>query len=184
MIISAQELKDKHKIFTSINDEILQMRIDAVETSIRKVTHNNFQNKYMRMEAKAENNKILGFSPYFKIGDTIEISKSYVNDGLYIINQIDNGLILNNTLYDTPYNLVTKIVYPLDVIQGAIDMLKWMERNEAFNDLEKEKPIQSETISRHSITYASDSTDLDIDPIFGVPYKYTSFLKRYIKARF
>ena len=46
------------------------------------------------------------------------------------------------------------------------------------------KDIQSETLSRHSVTYATDSTEADLDEEFGVPKKHTAFLKRYKKARF
>lgn len=186
MIISSKELKEKYGIFVSLDDAVLQNKIDAIEIAIRKATNNKFQNRCMRWEGAVRNNRVLGSSPFFKVGDTVEISRSLVNDGLYVIEDInDDGMLMKDAqLFDMPYNMITRIIYPKDVVDGVISMLKWQERNEKLNDENSEKPIQSETISRHSVTYATDTTDLDIDRLFGVPYKYTSFLKRYMKARF
>ena len=68
---------------------------------------------------------------------------------------------------------------------GVVDIMKWKLKNEAANSGDtSKKDIQSETISRHSVTYATDSTESDIDERFGVPRKYMAFLKSYIKPRF
>ena len=81
--------------------------------------------------------------------------------------------------------LITKIEYPLDLQMGAIEIMRWQLKNENQNyNPDADKDVQSETISRHSVTYAQDVTESDIDPNFGVPKKYTAFLKRYMKARF
>lgn len=75
--------------------------------------------------------------------------------------------------------------YPLDVKMGAINMLKWQLRNDEQNSGNTSKqPVASETISRHSVTYATDSTESDIDALTGVPRKMSAFLKPYMKARF
>lgn len=75
--------------------------------------------------------------------------------------------------------------YPLDVKMGAINMLKWRLRNEEQNSGDTSKqPVASETISRHSVTYAADSTEADIDELTGVPRKMSAFLKPYMRARF
>lgn len=75
--------------------------------------------------------------------------------------------------------------YPLDVQMGAINILKWQLRNDAQNSGDTSKqPVSSETISRHSVTYAADSTESDIDTLTGVPQKLSAFLKPYTKARF
>ena len=81
--------------------------------------------------------------------------------------------------------MVTKVEYPLDVQRGVLDILRWQYKNANQNyNPDAEKEVQSESISRHSVTYARDTTESDIDSEFGVPRKYTSFLKRYMKARF
>lgn len=75
--------------------------------------------------------------------------------------------------------------YPLDVEMGAINMLKWQLRNDEQNSGDTSKqPVASETISRHSVTYAADTTEADIDELTGVPRKMSAFLKPYIRARF
>ena len=75
--------------------------------------------------------------------------------------------------------------YPMDVKLGVANVLKWQLRNEAAsNGDDSQKAVQSETISRHSVTYVTDTTEADIDARFGVPKKYTAFLKPYMKARF
>ena len=75
--------------------------------------------------------------------------------------------------------------YPLDVKMGVINMLKWQLRNDEQNSGDTSKqPVASETISRHSVTYAADSTESDIDALTGVPRKMSAFLKPYMRARF
>lgn len=75
--------------------------------------------------------------------------------------------------------------YPPDVKLGAINILKWQIQNEERNSGDASKQaVQSETISRHSVTYAADSTESDIDATIGVPRKLCAFLKLYERARF
>ena len=68
---------------------------------------------------------------------------------------------------------------------GAVNVLRWQLRNEAAAAGDKsQKPVQSETLSRHSVTYATDATEADIAADFGVPKKHVAFLNNYMKARF
>lgn len=77
------------------------------------------------------------------------------------------------------------IEYPADIKMGCVDILRWKLRNEAANSGDTtQKAVQSETISRHSVTYAADASETDIDERFGVPKKHTAFLRPYMKARF
>lgn len=65
--------------------------------------------------------------------------------------------------------------YPPDVKMGVVNLVQW-----DLNSREK-VGVQSETISRHSITYASmTAADFDI----GYPKRLLGFLKPYMKARF
>lgn len=77
------------------------------------------------------------------------------------------------------------VEYPMDVKLGAVNILKWQLKHEAAaaGDTSK-KDIQSETLSRYSVTYATDASESDIDSKFGVPKKLVAFLKLYKKARF
>ena len=86
---------------------------------------------------------------------------------------------------DEDFVLVTKVEYPEDVKLGAVNVLRWQLRNEAAAAGDKsQKPVQSETLSRHSVTYATDATEADIAADFGVPKKHVAFLNNYMKARF
>lgn len=75
--------------------------------------------------------------------------------------------------------------WPDDIKMGVVDLLRWKLRNEAANSGDTSKQaVQSETLSRHSVTYAQDTTEADIDARFGFPRKYAAFLKPYMRARF
>ena len=111
-----------------------------------------------------------------KEGDTIQISESMYSNGVYTIKEIADGFLdLGKGLYDEPEVLVTKVEYPIDVVMGAINMLKW--------DLENRDKvgIASETISRHSVTYFDMNGD---NSIMGYPKALLGFLKPYMRARF
>lgn len=75
--------------------------------------------------------------------------------------------------------------YPMDIKLGCADIIRWKLRNEAANSGDtSQKDVQSETISRHSVTYAADQSEKDMDEELGVPKKHTAFLNQYVKARF
>ncbi len=162
--------------FKGMDEDALSMKLEAVESLIRSYTNNNFQNRAMRMEAPASQGLLLGCSPFFKAGDTVQISQSKVNDGLYVITEINDGSIaVDRELFDAPFNRVTKIIYPPDVQKGVVDLMIWEKKNR------QKVGIKSETLSRHSITYYDqDATN----QVMGYPVSLLGFLKPYIKPRF
>lgn len=95
---------------------------------------------------------------------------------------------LEQTIKNYTNNTFTKdgvVDYPADVKLAAVNILKWQLKNEAANSGDKsQKDIQSETLSRHSVTYAADASEADISADFGVPKKLVACLKLYKKARF
>ena len=103
-----------------------------------------------------------------------------------VVKEIEEDfIVLDKLLLDESVVLVSKVEYPKDVQMGVVEMLKWKLKNEAANDGDvSKKTIQSETISRHSVTYATDSSEADLDEELGVPKKHTAFLKHHKKARF
>lgn len=180
MILTNEELRAY--ITTDIPDELLSLKLSAIESLIRRYTNNNFQNRAVRCRSAIERGVIVSPSPHFKTGDTVQISENPLNEGLYVI---EDGMILNPVPLNSEYNLITKVVYPDDIKMGVVDMLKWKLRNEERNSGDTDKQaVQSETISRHSVTYAADNTESDIDERLGYPKKLTAFLKPYVKARF
>lgn len=114
--------------------------------------------------------------PIFKEWDTVQISETVYNDGIYTVKSIDGNMIeLNERLIDEAHALVTLVKYPADVQQGVINLMKW--------DLENRDKvgIASETISRHSVTYFNMDGD---NSTMGFPKSLMGFLKPYMKARF
>lgn len=105
MIVKVEKLASMDE-FKGIDADVLSMKLEAVESLIRSYTNNNFQNRAVRIEAPIENGVLLGHSPYFKVGDTVQISQSMVNDGLYGIAEItDEGITLDGEVYDFPLTL-------------------------------------------------------------------------------
>lgn len=175
MIISVEQLKQYIPGITE-SDVIIEAKLKALELSIRKHTNNNFQNRGVRFACPAMDTKLYLSTDMLKAGDTVQITESIYSNGVYVIKAIKDGFIeLEKPLLDESHVLVTKVEYPVDVIMGVVNMLKW--------DLENRDKvgIQSETISRHSVTYFNMDGD---NSSMGYPKSLLGFLKPYMKARF
>ena len=149
-------------------------KLKAIEGIIRDYTHNNFQERRIRFYAPAVDDILKANSSYLEGGDSIEISES-INSGVYTVTNIESGGIkVDKKLYDVPHNMVTKIVYPEAVKNGALNLLKW--------DIENRDKvgIKSETISRHQVTYF----DMDSNSESGYPSSLMGFLDPYIQPRY
>lgn len=177
MIMTVAEFKAH--VNTDADDKVIESRLKAVELFIRKHTHNNFQVKGTGRIADVVGGMFVveALNPY-KVGDTIHISGSEKNDGLYTIKEADdNTFTVNEPTRDEIDVFVTLVDYPADVKMGAIELVKY--------DLENRKKvsagIQSETISRHSVTYKVPDKS---DTVKGYPQNLMGFLELYMKARF
>lgn len=113
MIISIEELKKY--ITTTLDDSVLEAKLQALEASIQRYTNNNFQRCLIDGE------------------------------------------------------------YPPDVKMGVVNMLQWDIDNRG------KVGIQSETISRHSVTYFNMDGE---NSLMGYPKSLLGFLKPYMRARF
>ena len=175
MLLNVDDLVSMSE-FNKVDVNQLQSKVDALEIMIRKMTNNNFQNRNVRFTAQTNtNSRIMNVHPFLKVGDTVQISESGVNDGVYTITDIQKDFIrLDRDLFTTEHNLVTKVEYPKDVILGCLNLLKWDIQNR------DKVGVKSETLSRHSVTYY----DLDMNHELGYPKSLISFLKPYMKARF
>ena len=176
MILTVAEVKKFLPELSAVSDELLQQKLDAVEVMVREHTNNNFQNRNIRFLADSVGTILNGSSPFLKEGDTIQVSESRVNDGLYVLKSVsDDSVVVDRPMFTVGHNLVTKIEYPADVKLGIINLLKW-----DFGNRDK-VGIKSETISRHSVTYF----DLDhLNQVMGYPVSLLGFLDSYKKARF
>lgn len=176
MILSVAEAKNFLPELSTMSDDLLKQKLDAVEIMVRKYTNNNFQNRNIRFLADSVGTILNGSSPFLVEGDTIQVSDSRVNDGLYVLKSVsDDSVVVDKPLFTVGHNLVTKVEYPADVKLGIINLLKWDVANR------DKVGIKSETISRHSVTYF----DLDSsNQVMGYPVSLLGFLESYKKARF
>lgn len=175
MIIAVDEVMKLPEFFGQTESAIAD-KLNAAELMIRAYTNNNFQNRFVRFVTNSLGNRLFGTSDFLKVGDTVQISQSKVNDGLYTITEITDRFIrVDVDLYKYPENLVTKVEYPADIKAGLLELLKWDVKNRPKTG------IKSETLSRHSVTYY----DQDINnQVMGYPVTLLGFLKPYMKARF
>ena len=166
----------------AIDDSITQDDLDALETSVRELTNNNFQNVHIRfkgIEFMANNliavkDSIVGL----KVGDTIEVNYSHYNDGLFVIEEIAGKQI---KVQGTPFfvantggSMLTLVQYPADIARGIKKLIAYDKK------MASKVGIKSESISRMSITYYDVNASETVD---GYPAALVSFLQKYEKMR-
>ena len=172
MIITVNDLKNQINVGNA-TDEQITIKLDAIEAVIRAYTNNNFQMRDVRFVGHADGMCVYGHPQFFTVGDTVQISQSGINDGLYMVTAVaEDHLELDKALMECPINLVTKIKYPADVIQCAVDLYAWKQAKG------EKVGIKSETISRHSVTYEDSGT-----LFMGYPTGILNGLKLHKKAR-
>lgn len=174
MILAVDEVM-KLPEFATQNEKVIEEKLNAAEFMIRTYTNNNFQNRFVRFTADSLGNRLLGTSDFLKVGDTVQISQSMVNDGLYKVTELGDDFIrVDQELYKST-NLITKVEYPADVRAGVLELLKWDIKNRSKTG------VKSETLSRYSVTYFDQDVN---NQVMGYPVALLGFLKPYIKARF
>ena len=171
MIITVEELKQVSEL-SNIQDEQLTVMCEGIEDFIRQYTNNNFIIKNVTFNTPSLNGKLDTVSPLFKVGDTVLISNSKYNNGVYVINDLDGTL--DKELFDDENNKVTLVKYPPAIKLGVVKLLQYNAK------MDDKVGISSESLSRHSVSYAQPSSD----SVGGYPSSLMSFLKPYMKARF
>ena len=171
MIITVEELATVNGL-SDIPVEQLTIMCEGIEDFIRQYTNNNFTVKNVTFNRPSKDGKLETVSPLFKVGDTVLISKSKYNNGVYTLNDIEGTL--DKELFDDDTNKVTLVKYPNAVKLGVVKLLQYNVK------MDGKIGISSETLSRHSVSYAQPSSD----SIGGYPSYLMSFLKPYMKARF
>lgn len=177
MLMTVAELRQF--VTTDETDQALEARLSALELLIRAYTNNNFQVRAFRAVAVASSDKTLlcGATVPFKVGDTLQITDSELQPNALVTVAAVSGstVTVNEDLYDESGVVITKVVYPMNIKLGVANMVKWQLDNG------DKVGVQSETISRHSVTYFDMSAD---NSSMGFPKSLTGFLKPYMKARF
>lgn len=177
MIISVEKAKTLID-FNGWDDEKIERKLKAVEQTIRAYTNNNFQDRGYRVRASIKNGVLTSEAPIpFAADDTVQISDSQHNGGLYTVEGASGTTftVSDNSIRDEKNVLVTKIVYPADVVDCCLNLLEWEKNNRA------KVGIQSETLSRHSVTYFNMDGG---NSVMGYPASLLGCLKAYRKARF
>lgn len=178
MIMTIAELRQY--VNTEEDDIVLESKLQALELLIRAYTNNNFQARAFRAVAVAvaeDKSLIVNANVPFKVGDTLQITDSdYQDNQLVTVSSVYAGTItVNENVYDESGVVVTKVVYPADIKMGVANLMKWeLENREKVG-------VQSETISRHSVTYFNMDGD---NSTMGYPKSLLGFLRPYMKARF
>lgn len=107
MIMSVDELK-MHIDTGDMDDTSISEQLKSIENVIRTYCNNNFQNRNVRFVARSEDGILNNSSNYIRIGDTIQITQSEVNDGLYTVVDVQGGYTsLDTELFDVPFNRVS-----------------------------------------------------------------------------
>ena len=175
MIISVEKAKELVS-FNGWTDEKIRMKLLAVEQTIRAYTNNNFQTRGYRARADIINGVFMSESLIpFTVGDTVQVSESQYNSGLFtVLANNDLSFMVNENARDEINVLVTKVEYPADVVACCVNLLEWEVNN-------REKVgVQSETLSRHSVTYFNQDA---ANQVMGYPVSLLGCLKAYRKAR-
>ena len=176
MIISVEKAKQL-VTFNGWTDEKIKMKLDAIEQTIRAYTNNNFQNRGIRIQADIKGGVIMSDSLIpFDVDDTVQISESRYNGGLHVVTAIsgDTTFTVDNDIKDEESVLVTKVEYPADVVACCVNLLEWELNNRG------KVGVQSETLSRHSVTYFNMD---GANQVMGYPASLLGCLKPYRKAR-
>lgn len=176
MIISVEKARELVSFPESWTNERIKMKLLAVEQTIRAYTNNNFQNRDIRIRADIAAGVFMSESLIpFDVDDTVQVSESRFNKGLFTVSELyDTTFVVNEETRDEDDVLVTKIEYPADVVACCVNLLEWEVNNRG------KVGIQSETLSRHSVTYFNMD---GANQAMGYPVSLLGCLKAYRKAR-
>ena len=155
MIISVERAKELIQIPESWTNEKISHKLKAIEQTIRKYTNNNFQDTAYRVTADIVGGLFLCTEGdvRFAVGDTVQVSESGYNAGLYTVASVDDISFATEEDVSSEISvLVTKVKYDEDVIDCALNLLEW--------DIKHRDKIgvKSETLSRHSVTYEDSAS--------------------------
>ncbi|WP_166083106.1 hypothetical protein [Erysipelothrix anatis] len=176
MIIELEKAK-------KLDPNISQEDLDGLENMIRSETNNKFQLLKVRKDVKSMStsgeivlNDVVGLF----VGDTVELSYSTYDDGLYVISDIQGNSIAVSgdqiTGFENVKNVIlTKIKYPSDIVSGVTKLISY---NAKMHD---KVGVKSETVARMSKTYYDVSSQ---ETWNGYPKSLMAFIRPYRKVRF
>lgn len=174
MIISTEQARELVSFPESWTDSKIQMKLRAIEQTVRAYTHNDFTDRDYKRTADIVGGSFVMDAPMpFVAGDTVQITETRLNKGLFTVAVADESVFsVLEAVQDEPSVLVTKVVYPADVVDCCVNLLEWEITNR------DKVGVKSETLSRHSVTY-EDSASM----FLGYPLALLGCLKLYRKLR-
>jgi hypothetical protein len=181
MIATKQEIKTLQPNITASQDEQLDMLIPVLEDDIRQYCNNGFRDdnvyissgliSFTHNTSSADTINIdigtngVGFvNSQFKAGQTVQVQGSYNNDGFFDVETVSSTVMtlfvranrpyyqaLVTEAYNTfPRNiLINKVVYPVALKNVMAQMMTYKLASHDYG-------VQSETVSRYSVTYNQD----------------------------
>lgn len=174
MIISLEEAQ-------KIDATVTEAYLNGLEQAIHGYTNNSFVNRRIRFKvSRYSPGQVVVEGDIFglRAGDTIKISGSTANDGLYTVKIISGKTVAlaSANFYVIPPvgETLTKVEYPPDVIAGTMKLIEYDKK------MNTKLGVKSEGIGRMSITYydvnASESAE-------GYPKSLVAFLDKYKMLR-
>lgn len=172
MIFTPDEL-EAVSAMVNLDKTTLNFKLNGIEDFIRAYTNNTFVVRGINIYTSSSNGKLDKVSPILSVGDTMSICKPEMNKGVYVLKDLDGTL--DKSIFDADNNTVHLVKYPEAIKSGVVSMLQYNAK------MDKKIGISSESLSRHSVSYAQNNGS---DSIGGYPAYIMSFLKPYMKARF
>lgn len=166
-----------------INPNIDQLYLDGLEASIRQLTNNSFVNKsvvYRGFSVGTGNTiKFRKAVKYLRVGDTILLTDTGVNNGLYTVESVagkEVTVLGSENLYDGTFvsGAAYKVEYPADIVSGVKKILEYDLK------MSDKVGVKSKTIARMTETYYDINSTENVN---GYPSAYMSFLNKYKKLR-
>lgn len=183
MIITLDKAKQLLGINDTSKDFEIEEKLKGLEITIRNLTNNKFLDIRVRSNRKltfdSDSKTITGdnfIKLGFRQGDSVDIDDCLLNKGIFTAVAVtDSSITVNEDILDEEYtSLITKIVYPYDIVQGVIKLI-----NYDFKMSDK-IGVKQESISRYSVTYYDLNSTESIE---GYPAALMKFLNKYKKLR-
>ena len=133
MIMTVEEFR--RVVTTDKEDQALEAMLQALESLIRSYTNNNFQHRgFRRMADIFGDTAMMAALQPFEVGDTVQVTSSTYNDGLYTVTAADDSTITvkGGFPHEEDDVYVTKVIYPMDVKMGVANLLKWELENREY----------------------------------------------------
>ncbi|MGX7195447.1 hypothetical protein [Enterococcus olivae] len=176
MIIALDKAKE---LYPSVTQDDLR----GIEQAIRAETNNPFQNLKVRFHNLRfdSENSIVVFDEVegLRTGDTIQVSGSKWNNGLYVVESLEGNTITVRDgarlfVGNDESAFITKVEYPPDIVFGVTRLLKYDAKTA------DKIGLKSKTVSRMSETYYDQNST---ESIAGYPAAMMSFIDKYRRMR-